>query len=60
MRALMLIRSMLVSVSAMAADATRLFDEIREANQKFFAALNACNLETMGKIFSKDLEFYLK
>lgn len=58
MRAFAFACALAISTSCMAADKTRIFDEIREADQAFFAAFNACDLETMGKMFSEDLEFY--
>lgn len=58
MRALTFICAMVFSTSCLAADKTRIFNEIHEADRTFFAAFNSCDLETMGRIFSKDLEFY--
>ena len=35
-----------------------LLDEIKQADAELFEAFNSCDLETMGKVFAKDLEFY--
>ena len=35
-----------------------LYDEIARADAEFFAAFNACDLETMAETFAEDLEFY--
>ncbi len=43
---------------AKAADSPRLHDEIASVDGRFFDAFNACDLKTMGDMFSKDLEFY--
>lgn len=51
----------LLFVSTFACDAkepTELFNEITRVDAKLFDAFNACDLETTGKLFSEDLEFY--
>lgn len=37
---------------------TALFDEITKVDARLFDAFNACDLDTMGALFSEDLEFY--
>ncbi len=37
---------------------TSLTETIHQQDTRFFTAFNACDLDTMGKIFSQDLEFY--
>lgn len=37
---------------------SELYEEIAEADAEFFAAFNACDLETMKDTFAEDLEFY--
>ena len=49
---------LVVAGSALAQDAAELKAEIAAADAKFFDAFNACDLEIMGEIFAKDLEFY--
>ena len=44
--------------SAEAQTSETLASEISKADAELFDAFNACDLETMGKIFSMDLEFY--
>jgi hypothetical protein len=47
-----------MSASGLATEKTDLAEEIYQADQTFFTAFNSCNLEVMGNIFSRDLEFY--
>ena len=47
-----------VAGSGRAQDSTKLMAEIAAADAEFFDAFNACELETMGEIFARDLEFY--
>ncbi|MEM1181836.1 MAG: nuclear transport factor 2 family protein, partial [Acidobacteriota bacterium] len=35
-----------------------LFAEIQKADAEFFKAFNSCDLDTIGRMFSKDLEFF--
>ncbi len=39
-------------------DSASLYEEIATADEKFFAAFNACDLKIMGDLFAEDLEFY--
>jgi ketosteroid isomerase-like protein len=55
---LICILALLTSASSLAADKQNLTEEIFQADQQFFRAFNACDLDVMGNIFSKDLEFY--
>lgn len=46
------------SLSAMADVDNELYEEIKQADGTFFKAFNECDIETMSKMFSQDLEFY--
>ena len=54
MSSLMLIQFTTISY----ADEITLFERIKQLDQQFFTAFNECDLETMSKMFSKELEFY--
>lgn len=54
----LLILTIICSTAALNAIQTSLFEQIRQLDEKFFTAFNQCDLETMGNIFSKELEFY--
>lgn len=58
MRILMFIFAIIIPVNCIAEGESPLFEEIHAADQQFFTAFNSCDLDVMGKIFSKDLEFY--
>lgn len=47
-----------VSFTCAAEEPTDLLDEIAKVDAKLFDAFNACDLKTMGELFSDDLEFY--
>ena len=57
MRAFVLTLLVVVS-SVQAQDSTELMTEIAAADARFFDAFNVCDLETQGKMFVEDLEFY--
>lgn len=44
--------------AAPAAGAQTLSEQIHEADQAFFAAFNRCDLATMARVFSPELEFF--
>jgi len=41
-----------------AQDSNKLFNEIAKVDTEFFQAFNVCDLDKMGDMFSKGLEFY--
>ena len=47
-----------LSLASSAEEPTELFNEIENIDTRFFDAFNSCDLQTMGDIFSDDLEFY--
>ena len=47
-----------LSLTSNAEEPTELFNEIEKSDTRFFDAFNSCDLQTMGDIFSDDLEFY--
>ena len=58
MRILISIVALIGSTSCLANEKEDLAEAIYRADQTFFTAFNSCDLEVMGRIFSKDLEFY--
>lgn len=52
------IGSLIVSSGVFASGDGGLFDEVSELDSQLFTAFNRCDLETMGNLFSKDLEFF--
>lgn len=48
----------LLAFNASAEQPPSLFEQIVQADKKLFDAFNACNVEAMSNIFSKDLEFF--
>ena len=47
-----------MTVTAVAAEPSSLYDEIAEQDTQLFNAFNECDLEAMSGFFSEDLEFY--
>ena len=58
MRILSFVCVWIISASCLAVNQKAVFEEVSEMDKRFFAAFNTCDFETMGEIFSKDLEFY--
>lgn len=58
MRSLLLAALCALPLTCAAAEPVPLTDEIRAMDTKLFDAFNRCDIDTMGKMFSRDLEFF--